>query len=64
MTRFAVRTLVRWYRAGVNVDGWMPTLSTYLGHLKPKDTYWYLSATPALFRQASARLEKTWGGLP
>jgi integrase/recombinase XerD len=62
--RFAVRTLVRWYRAGVNVDGWMPTLSTYLGHLKPKDTYWYLSATPALFRQASAKLEKTWGGLP
>jgi integrase len=62
--RFAIRTLVRWYRSGVDVDGSMPTLSTYLGHLKPKDTYWYLSAAPALFRQASARLEKTLGGLP
>jgi integrase/recombinase XerD len=62
--RFAVRTLVRWYRAGVDVDRSMPTLSTYLGHLKPTDTYWYLSAVPELFRQVSVRLEKTLGGLP
>ncbi len=62
--RFAIRTLVRWYRTGADVDRWMPVLSTYLGHLKPKDTYWYLSAAPALFRQVSARLEKTLGGLP
>jgi integrase len=61
--RFAIRTLVRWYRAGVDVDRWMPALSTYLGHLKPKDTYWYLSGVPALFRQVGARLEKTLGGL-
>lgn len=61
--RFAIRTLVRWYRARVDVERWMPVLSTYLGHLKPKDTYWYLSAAPTLFRQVGARLEKSLGGL-
>ena len=35
---FAVRTLLGWYRAGVDVEAHMPLLSTYLGHSNPEDT--------------------------
>jgi len=42
----AVATLIGWLRAGVNVDEHMAVLSTYLGHVSPADTYWYLSASP------------------
>jgi integrase/recombinase XerD len=55
---FAVRTLLGWYRAGVNVDAHMPLLSTYLGHSDPENTYWYLSAVPELLFLASERLER------
>lgn len=55
---FAVRTLLGWYRAGVNVDAHMPLLSTFLGHSHPEDTYWYLSAIPELLFLASERLER------
>jgi len=54
--RFAVRTLLRWYRTGVDVEKAMPTLSTYLGHTKVTDTYWYLTAVPELLQLASKRL--------
>ena len=33
----------------------LPTLSVYLGHVRPEDTYWYLTATPDLLRAAGAR---------
>lgn len=55
--RLAVNTLVRWYRSGVNVGRRLPILSTYLGHTKVTDTYWYLEATPELLRLALARVE-------
>ncbi len=61
---FAVSTLLRWYRTGLDVDRMMPVLSTYLGHTHTADTYWYLSAAPELLGLAGARLEKTLGGLP
>jgi integrase/recombinase XerD len=57
---FAVRTLIDWYRAGVDVDRKLPLLSTYLGHVNPSSTYWYLEAVPELLQLISARLE----GLP
>jgi len=60
--RFAVRTLLRWYRAGVDVDRHMPELATYLGHAHASDTYWYLSAVPELLRSATMRLERPEGG--
>lgn len=60
---FAVGTVVNWYRAGVDVGGRLYLLSTYLGHVDPKDTYWYLSATPELLALAGARLEETLGEL-
>ena len=39
-------TLLGWYRAGVDVQARLPLLSTYLGHVDPGTTYWYLTATP------------------
>lgn len=59
--RFAVNTILRWHRAGEDVERLLPTLSTYLGHSKTRDTYWYLSACPELMEQAALRLEARWG---
>lgn len=60
--RFAVRTLVGWYRDGVDVERHIQDLSAYLGHVKVSDTYWYLSAVPELLQLAAARLESRKGG--
>jgi integrase len=62
--RFAVQTLLGWYRAGAHVERHLPELATYLGHGHVTDTYWYLSAVPELLRLAAMRLEPTQGGLP
>ena len=56
---FAVRTILTWYRNEVDVDANMPLLSTYLGHIKPSDTYWYLTGVPELLSLAATRLEAT-----
>lgn len=61
---FAVNTLLGWYRDGHDVPSRMHLLSTYLGHLDPSQTYWYLSATPELLSLAGERLERTLGALP
>lgn len=58
---FAVNTILRWYRAGEDVECLLPTLTTYLGHSKVRDTYWYLSACPELMGEAASRLEARWG---
>lgn len=55
--RFAVNTLLDWYRQEVDVQARLPLLSTYLGHVEPRDTYWYLSAAPELLGLAAQRLE-------
>ena len=60
--RFAVRTLVHWYETGVDVERHIHVLSTFLGHVKVSDTYWYLSAAPELLQLAAARLESRKGG--
>ena len=54
---FAVKTLLGWYRDGDNVSARIPALSTYLGHIDPGATYWYLSAAPELLALAAQRLE-------
>jgi integrase len=41
--RFACLTLEDWYDAGVDVQPRLPLLATYLGHIDPSSTYWYLS---------------------
>src|SRR5208282_3839345 len=46
--RFAVETLLRWYRQGEQPDRLLPILATYLGHTHVSGTYWCLSSTPEL----------------
>ena len=54
---FAVRTLLGWYRDGADVQALLPRLSTYLGHVAPSSTYWYLSASPELMAIVADRLD-------
>ena len=58
---FAVKTLLGWYRDGGDVATRMPLLSTYLGHVDPAATFWYLSAAPELLALAAERLERSEG---
>jgi integrase len=58
--RFAIRTLLDWYREGKNVEQQLPALSTYLGHACVRDTYWYFSACPELMEEAARRLDRRW----
>jgi len=55
---FAVRTVLDAYRADSDVQARLPLLSTYLGHVDPAATYWYLSAAPELLALAGQRLER------
>jgi len=55
---FAVRCLIGWYREGRDVDRKIAALSTYLGHSKVTDTYWYLTATPELLSLSTERFER------
>lgn len=61
--RFAVETILGWYRKNVDVERHMPELSTFLGHVNVTDTYWYLSASPELLQLAAERLNHTKGEL-
>jgi integrase/recombinase XerD len=61
--RFAVETLLGWYRNGEQVIRRMPALSTYLGHGNVTSTYWYLTNTPELMTAAGERLEARWKGV-
>jgi integrase len=60
---FAVNTIRRWYEAGLDVEPRLPSLSTYLGHVGPSATYWYLTATSDLMAPAGKRLEAAMGKL-
>ena len=59
---FAVRTLMDWFQSGADVQALLPVLSTYLGHVCPSCTYWYLTAVPELVCEAAKRLEHHTGG--
>lgn len=59
---FAVRTVLDGYRDGSDTAARLPLLSTYLGHVDPGKTYWYLSAAPELLQLAGGRLEHHLGG--
>lgn len=58
---FAVRCLIGWHRDGVDVRQRLPLLSTYLGHVDPANTYWYLSAVPELVELVAERLDARQG---
>lgn len=55
---FAIRTVLSWYRDELDVEARLPLLSTYLGHIGPSSTYWYLTAVPELLAAATHRLER------
>jgi integrase/recombinase XerD len=58
---FAVRTMIDGYRKKGEVGPRLALLSTYLGHVDPGKTYWYLSAAPELLKLAGDRLEQHLG---
>ena len=60
---FAVHTLLDWYRTGEDIDRRMPLLSTYLGHVDPASTYWYLEAVPELLALVGERMQRLPGAL-
>lgn len=53
---FAVHTLRDWHLAGLDVRQQLPVLSSYLGHVNPDNTYWYLQAVPELMTVLADRL--------
>ena len=55
---FAVSTLLRWYRAGVDPGGHLLYLSVFLGHVNPASTAVYLTITAELLNQANQRFER------
>lgn len=60
---FAVNRLLRWYRQGVDVQARLPFLSAFLGHVEPRYTAVYLSATAELLREANDRFFRHAGRL-
>jgi integrase/recombinase XerD len=60
---FAVNVLLRWYRAGVDVQAKLPYLSAYMGHVHIASTYHYLHFVEPLTRLASTRFVTHYGAL-
>ena len=60
---FAVTTMLNAYRDGQNPAEVLPILSTYLGHVGPASTYWYLQAEPQLLATAATRLAPLEAGI-
>lgn len=54
---FAVRSVLDAYEAGEDGGARLALLSTYMGHVDPAHTYWYLSGAPELLALAAKRLE-------
>jgi len=54
---FAVRTLLRWYRDGVDPQARLNHLSTFLGHVGLHSTAVYLTITSELLEAANQRFE-------
>jgi integrase len=59
---FAVQQITRWCKSGKCVQELAPTLSVYLGHVSPEESYWYLTSTPALLLTANRSFERYVAG--
>ncbi len=55
---FAVRRVILWHQQGIDVDQAMLSLSTYLGHAKISNTYWYLTGVPELMALAGNKFDE------
>jgi integrase len=60
---FAHKTILKWYRRGMDVEAHLPELTTFMGHGHVGDTYWYISSSPELLKLATQRLERQKGGV-
>jgi integrase/recombinase XerD len=60
---FAVNALLRWYRAGADIDAKLPLLATYLGHGSAVSTHYYLHFIEPLRSAASERFAEHYGPL-
>ena len=59
----AVNALIRWYRAGVDVEARLPLLATWLGHVSIMSTYHYLHFVEDLRSAANSRFMDSYGGI-
>jgi integrase len=55
---FAVGTLLRWYRSGIDPQSRLLYLSTFLGHVSPESTAVYLTISTELLQEANRRFEQ------
>jgi integrase/recombinase XerD len=60
---FAVQALLRWYRAGADVQAKLPQLSMYLGHVSIVSTAYYLHFIPEIAAAAHRRFARHFGHL-
>jgi integrase len=58
---FAVHALLRWYRAGIDVQNKLPMLAAYMGHVSIVSTEYYLPFVPELKLEASNQFCKRFG---
>lgn len=54
---FICRRVQLWHEHGAVIDNAMAALSTYVGHAKVSDTYWYLTGVPDLMAVTGRRFE-------
>jgi integrase/recombinase XerD len=60
---FALNALQRWYAEGADVQTKLHSLATYLGHVNPVSTHYYLQLTPELRQSASQRFHQRFAPL-
>jgi integrase/recombinase XerD len=60
---FALRRLLLWYYAGVDVQAKLPMLATYMGHVNINSTAYYLPFVEELAAAASQRFASRFGAL-
>ncbi|WP_456779919.1 hypothetical protein [Bradyrhizobium sp. USDA 3315] len=54
---FIRRRVQLWHEHDADIDNAMAALSTYVGHAKISDNYWYLTGVPELMAVSSKRFE-------
>jgi integrase len=60
---FAQHALLRWYRAGADVQAKLPLLATYMGHVSIASTEYYLKFIEPVGVSASERFARHCSGL-
>lgn len=54
---FIVNAVLDGYQRGLDVQARLAVIATYAGHVDPKASYWYLTASPELMAIAGQRLD-------